>query len=146
MDSYAMPVNSTPTLLTASQPQRKRTARAADTHGKEADEGVYERTDQIPVIAKTKLTHATPDVLQPRPAMLRPLRQRLREQIPHIARRELHHAVRRQAHEGLPAVGRPFPRAECRNGTRRRRPQVDGGQVFFGLRKVGFYACSPFLQ
>jgi hypothetical protein len=52
--------------------------------------------------------------------MLRQLRQRLREQIPYLARRGLRHAMRRQAHEGITATRRPLPGAECRHGTTRR--------------------------
>lgn len=44
-----------------------------------------------------------PDVLQSRPAMLRFLRQWLREQVPHLARGGLRYAMCRQAHEGLAA-------------------------------------------
>src|SRR5690242_7728262 len=58
-----------------------------------------------------------PDVLQPRPAVLRLLRQRLREQVAHLARRGLRHATRRQAHEGLAAPWRPLPGAERCHGT-----------------------------
>jgi hypothetical protein len=60
---------------------------------------------------RDKLT--MPDVLQPRPAMLRLLRQRLREQVSHLARGGLRYAMRRQAHEGLAAPRRPIPGAEC---------------------------------
>lgn len=58
-----------------------------------------------------------PDVFQPRPVLLRSLRQRLREQVPYLARGELCHEMRRQAHEGFPASGRQVPRAKCCHGT-----------------------------
>jgi hypothetical protein len=57
------------------------------------------------------------DVLEPRPELLRALRQQLREQVAHLARRELRHALRRQAHEGVAAVRRPLPGAERCHGT-----------------------------
>jgi hypothetical protein len=65
------------------------------------------------------------DVLEPRPELLRALRQQLREQVAHLARRELRHALRRQAHEGIAAVRRPLPGAERCHGTTGRSP----GQV-----------------
>jgi hypothetical protein len=64
-----------------------------------------------------ELTCPPADVLEPRPAVLRLVRQRLREQVAHLARGGLRHAVRRQAHEGLPATGRPVPGAERCHGT-----------------------------
>jgi hypothetical protein len=72
------------------------------------------------------------DVLQPRPAMLRPLRQRLREQVPHFARRGLHHEMRRQAHEGLPTVRRQVPGAERSYGTGRHAWQVKPRAIGIG--------------
>jgi len=57
------------------------------------------------------------DVLQPCPELLRTLRQQLREQIPLLARRELRHAMRRQAHEGIAKTRRPLPGAKCCDGT-----------------------------
>lgn len=97
-----------------------RAARAPEPHGEEADEGIHECTSPIleadaTFFVGSKLMVA--DVLQPRPAMLRLVRQRLREQVSHLARRRLRHALCRQAHERLSAPRRPIPGAECCYGT-----------------------------
>jgi len=75
-----------------------------------------------------------PDVLEPRPELLRALRQQLREQVPLLARRGLRHAMRRQAHEGITAVRRPLPGAERCHGTTRRH----AGQVILSRLKSRF--------
>ncbi|KAJ8104700.1 hypothetical protein OPT61_g10618 [Boeremia exigua] len=86
------------------------------------------------------------DVLQPRPAVLRLVRQRLREQVAHLARGGLRHAMRRQAHEGLAAPGRerssrdggaPHERKEdCRFGMHERSRNGEAA----GLDPIEFHS------
>jgi hypothetical protein len=124
MDSYAIAIRCYPLPLTAWQSHSHRTARAAEPHGEEADEGIHEcehtkllQSHATPLGMTAVLTSPALDVLQPRPAVFRRLRQQLREQVTHLAGRELRYAMRRQAHEGVTAVRRQVPGAECCDGT-----------------------------
>jgi hypothetical protein len=112
----------TATLLIVMQTFLHRAARVAEPHGEEADEGIHERALSLSdTIHPHGILTLLSDVLQPRAAMFRQLRQRLREQVAYLARRRLRHEMRRQAHEGLAALGRPVSGAERCNGTRTRR-------------------------
>lgn len=58
------------------------------------------------------------DVLQARPALLRRLRQRLHNQVPHQPRGGLRDALRRQVPEELAAPERALPGTECGHDAR----------------------------
>jgi hypothetical protein len=132
----SLALSAAPQLIVC-QTHASRAARAPEPHGEEADEGIYERMyilsttsrngqylDFTTCSVRPLTLHS--DVLKPRPAMLRQLRQRLREQVPHLARGRLHHAMCRQAHEGISTIRRSIPGAERCHGPRRHARTIEG--------------------